>query len=136
MSTQTTVYASVAVYTCTQEGYELIGQATRTCIETAIWNGIEPFCQSKLIIISKIIVTNLWFVTVIDCGPPDLLTNTSSILIGIATLQYTATVFNSTALYSCDTGYYLVGETTRVCQSNKSWSYSAPSCICEYIQQF
>ena len=40
----------------------------------------------------------------------------------------TTTTFNSTAIYSCDTGYTLNGGSTRTCQSDRTWSGSAPTC--------
>ena len=32
------------------------------------------------------------------------------------------------AAYSCDTGYLLVGDTTRVCQVDGSWNSNPPNC--------
>ena len=43
------------------------------------------------------------------------------------------TTFNSTASYSCDTGYELVGNTTRICQANGNWSGDQPSCLGKYL---
>ena len=34
----------------------------------------------------------------------------------------------STATYTCDEGYLLVGEDTRTCQSDMEWSGEAPIC--------
>ena len=33
-----------------------------------------------------------------------------------------------TCTYTCNTGYELTGSNTRTCQSNGSWSGSAPTC--------
>ena len=38
------------------------------------------------------------------------------------------TTFGSTATYSCQKGYILVGDSTRVCQVNGQWSGDAPTC--------
>ena len=38
------------------------------------------------------------------------------------------TTFGHRATYSCDTGYNLVGSSTRTCQSTRRWSGSAPTC--------
>lgn len=38
------------------------------------------------------------------------------------------TTFGKTATYSCNSGYILVGVTTRTCQETKSWSESEPTC--------
>ena len=38
------------------------------------------------------------------------------------------TTFGQTATYSCNTGYNLVGNSTRMCQATGVWSGSAPTC--------
>ena len=38
------------------------------------------------------------------------------------------TTLGQTATYSCDTGYNLVGDSTRTCQAAGNWSGSAPTC--------
>ena len=38
------------------------------------------------------------------------------------------TTFGQTATYSCDTGYDLVGDNTRMCQATGVWSENAPIC--------
>ena len=41
------------------------------------------------------------------------------------------TTFGQTATYSCNTGYNLVGDNTRVCQATGVWSGSEPTCLIE-----
>ena len=36
---------------------------------------------------------------------------------------------NTVATYSCNYGYLLIGESTRTCQSDITWSNTAPYCI-------
>ena len=44
-------------------------------------------------------------------------------------VSYTAgTTFRQTATYSCDTGYNLVGDSTRICHDTGVWSGSPPTC--------
>ena len=38
----------------------------------------------------------------------------------------------SLATYSCNSGYQLVGNTTRVCLSSGEWSDSEPVCQCKF----
>ena len=59
--------------------------------------------------------------TVVDCGN---LTDPDN-----GQVNHTAgTTFGQNATYSCDTGYNLVGNSTRVCQATGNWSGSAPTC--------
>ena len=41
------------------------------------------------------------------------------------------TIVGSTATYSCSSGYILVGDRTRTCQSSGRWSGSEPFCKCK-----
>src|SRR4029434_10533953 len=43
----------------------------------------------------------------------------------------TLTVFGATAIFSCNTGYTLVGSRVRECMSNGLWSGSEVQCLCE-----
>ena len=43
------------------------------------------------------------------------------------------TVFNSIAMYSCDTGYMLDGVSTRVCVSEGIWIPEAPRCLSKLL---
>ena len=56
------------------------------------------------------------------------------------------TTFGQTASYSCDTGYNLMGDSTRTCQATGIWSGSDPTCqglllleleyyVCTYRQE-
>ena len=38
------------------------------------------------------------------------------------------TTFGENATYSCNTGYNLVGDSTRTCQATGNWSGSEPTC--------
>ena len=55
-----------------------------------------------------------------DCGT---LTNPTN-----GRVSYTATTYGQTATYSCNTGYNLVGGSTRTCQATGAWSGNAPTC--------
>ena len=41
---------AIASYTC-DAGYELVGNAMRTCEANGEWNGTEPVCTRKLLMI-------------------------------------------------------------------------------------
>ena len=57
----------------------------------------------------------------VDCGN---LTNPANGHVN----QTTGTTFGQTAIYSCNTGYNLVGESTHTCQATGEWSGSEPTC--------
>ena len=61
------------------------------------------------------------FLTVVDCGTLNDPAN--------GNVSHTAgTTFGQTANYTCNTGYRLVGDSTRTCQATGVWSGSAPTC--------
>ena len=43
------------------------------------------------------------------------------------------TSLGQTGIYSCNTGYNLVGDSTRTCQATGNWSGSAPTCQGMYV---
>ena len=59
---------------------------------------------------------------VVDCG------NLTDPANGQVT-HTSGTTFGQTATYSCNTGYNLVGDSTRTCQAAGEWSGSAPTCV-------
>ena len=61
------------------------------------------------------------FFTAVNCGTPSSPAN--------GQVSHTSgTTFGQTATYSCDTGYDLMGDNTRTCQSTGVWSGSEPTC--------
>ena len=60
--------------------------------------------------------------TAVNCGT---LTNPSNGRV----IHTAGTTFRQTANYSCNTGYNLVGNSTRSCQATRRWSGSAPTCL-------
>ena len=68
----------------------------------------------------------LFLATAVDCGNLTDLANGS--------VKHTpGTTLGQTATYSCNTGYNLVGDSTRTCQATGNWSGSAPSCPGMYV---
>ena len=64
---------------------------------------------------------NIFYLTVVDCGALSNPANGSVLYTG-------GTTYGQTATYSCNTGYNLVGDGIRACQSTGVWSGSAPTC--------
>ena len=92
---------SVVRYMC-NDGYSLEGIEVRRCLTNLSWTGQEPACEP------------------VECGEPEDVENGMK--------AYTGTNFQSTVTYTCITGYILIGDQIRTCQSDRSWSASKPSC--------
>ena len=69
-------------------------------------------------------VTMLLFSIVTACLAPEHPVTGSAGL----TIQFNSTVFGSTAVYSCSSDYVLVGNSTRVCQTDGNWTGSPSHC--------
>ena len=55
-----------------------------------------------------------------DCGP---LTAPAD-----GTVDYSASIYQSVATFTCNTGYTLQGSATLICQSNGNWDNADPTC--------
>ena len=96
---------SVIRYMC-NEGHELSGLEVRRCLANLTWEGEEPLCSP------------------VNCGIPVSAEN--------GKVEYEDTLFQATAIYSCNTGYILGGDRTRTCTKEKKWSGEVP--VCEIVQ--
>ena len=68
-------------------------------------------------------INHSFFFSALDC--PDLLPPANG------TVDYESKTLSSAATYSCNEGFVIVGEGTRYCLSNTTWSGEVPKCICE-----
>ena len=122
VSTNGTTFGETATYSC-NPGYNLVGDSTRTCGATGNWSGSEPTCERMLLLSNMPIkyVNNVFLLsTVVDC---DTLSDPAN-----GQVSTSGTTFGETATYSCNTGYNLVGDSTRTCQATGNWSGSEPTC--------
>ena len=125
---------SKALYTC-DRGYLLFGQSLHTCQVNGLWSGVTPVCKGKLILISSFNICSIeiWEIhvstftkqsciiySVVDCGSPSKLISGS--------VTFFSTIFGSTATYSCDHGYVMVGQSIHICQVDGNWSGRKPLC--------
>ncbi|XP_019863662.1 PREDICTED: CUB and sushi domain-containing protein 1-like isoform X3 [Amphimedon queenslandica] len=91
-----------AIYSC-NKGYVLVGFHIRLCIGNGTWSGMAPICKR------------------VNCGPlPHIANGAVSI--------HPDTRLGSTATYTCNSGYKLVGNDTRTCLANGKWSGQEPVC--------
>ncbi|XP_063417528.1 sushi, von Willebrand factor type A, EGF and pentraxin domain-containing protein 1-like [Mytilus trossulus] len=95
---------STAKFTC-DAGHSLVGNENITCTSTG-WNGNIPQCR---------------YIIVVQCE--DILTN--NLTNGAVTV--TERTIGSTANFTCDAGYSLVGYTTITCTS-LGWNGNIPQC--------
>ncbi|XP_052809414.1 E-selectin-like [Mya arenaria] len=98
----TTAVGGIATYTC-DATFTLSGTATRTCVSGTGWDGSAPTCVAS---------TN-------DC---ESLVNSSN-----GQVAAPATTEGSMGIYSCNSGYTLVGSSSRACGAS-GWSGSEPTC--------
>ena len=76
------------------------------------WNDASSGCRY---------LHNIFLILTVDCGN---LTDPAN-----GQVNHTGgTTVGQTATYSCNTGYNLVGDSTRTCQARENWSGSAPTC--------
>lgn len=94
-------YGSVITYVC-DEGYELHGPSFRTCRENGEWSKETPLCE------------------LLSCSDPVVIDH--GYVIGT---DYT---FHSVVIYACKDNYELIGESTRTCQADRTWSGTTPQC--------
>ncbi len=119
-----TTFESTANYTCTNTGYALVGDITRTCGSDGLWSGIEPTCDSAFSSLVHCVHCCLLIVfpAVVTC--PALADPTNG-TVGVPNNTY-----GSNATYTCNTGYN--GDTTRTCGDDGLWSGSDPTCDREW----
>ncbi|XP_064384999.1 E-selectin-like [Halichondria panicea] len=112
-------FGTMATYTCVI-GFALIGNDIRTCTgdgssTTGAFSGIDPTCEP------------------ITCPPLMTPTNGTVSYGGVPTDVNGNLSFNVMATYSCDTGFALVGNSSRICTGdgmsvNGGFNGTAPTC--------
>lgn len=91
------------IYKC-GEGYELVGNASRICLNSGTWSGGTPYCK------------------LVDCDRPSAIAN------GQGFLANGTTTFQSLVHYNCLPDFQMVGEPTRMCLATGEWSGLEPKC--------
>ena len=123
----------IAFFAC-DNGYTLTGGSFRACQNDGTWDGTTPTCQCEF---HYILTVASPFLDTVNTGPteppttcPDLTVPANGMIsynMGTASLRLVDTVVT----YTCDTGYTLNRDTTRICVSGGRWSGSPPTCQCE-----
>ena len=89
-------------YSC-NVGFQLSGNRVRTCLESGLWSGQAPNCTKHL------------------CPPLSPPSN--------GKVMFSDTRPFSSATYTCDSGFGLVGQSVRTCEQSGSWSREPPVCV-------
>lgn len=101
LATNATYYGAAALYECLPN-FKLDGVSRRLCSEDGTWGHEAPKCVE------------------ITCPMPDanehLIVDAGNKLVG------------QIATFSCTKGRYMVGNNTRICQSNGQWAGRNPTC--------
>ncbi|XP_070563038.1 LOW QUALITY PROTEIN: sushi, von Willebrand factor type A, EGF and pentraxin domain-containing protein 1-like [Ptychodera flava] len=94
-------YRHNATYAC-DTGHRLQGISVRTCQASKRWSDVPPRCN------------------IVSCGlPPDVIHSTYD--------DTSGHTYNSVAVYKCDTGYNLIGNSSINCKENGQWA-APPVC--------
>ena len=95
-------FGSKAIFLC-NDGYYLVGSSSATCTADKRWEyEVAPSCEP------------------VDCG--------SLPKVQHASVDTTATTYNTFVKYICDSGYHLVGVATMKCGADGNWKGEVPSC--------
>ncbi|XP_075735647.1 uncharacterized protein LOC119162101 isoform X2 [Rhipicephalus microplus] len=95
------VFSKEVRYEC-NKGYRMIGNAQLYCQTDGTWSGVKPECQ------------------IVDCGPLEGIPN------GTVTLH--STQYGSTAEFTCDYGFKIIGTSARTCEADGQWTDEYPHC--------
>jgi len=95
-------FEDIVTYSC-NAGFELIGEATLTCLSDGVWDHTPPTCQR------------------VQC-------QIQPIENGIILSDAPAYEFEDIVTYSCNAGFELIGEATLTCLSDGTWDHEPPIC--------
>ncbi|XP_052791551.1 LOW QUALITY PROTEIN: uncharacterized protein LOC128225682 [Mya arenaria] len=87
-------------------GFTLVGTAILSCSDSGVWSSSQPFC--------------------VTCLPPAVVEN------GNFTIRSNG--LETSAIYSCDADYTLVGDEVLYCASDGQWADNIPVCVCSSFQ--
>ena len=113
-----------ATYTC-EPGFGLVGNPVRTCLPANnTWTGDEPQCRRKHSLILRR-SRSIHYISIGQCPKPSSPANGG--------VEYTGNFTGDNAMYTCDTGFELVGSEIATCEfhmNENSTSFTPPAPTC------
>ncbi|KAF4019587.1 hypothetical protein G4228_011363 [Cervus hanglu yarkandensis] len=104
-SGETYTVGAEVTFSC-EEGYQLVGAARITCLESGEWSHLIPYCEA------------------VSCAAPASPENGG--------VDGSAFTYGNKVIYRCNKGYTLEGEKESSCLASGSWSHSPP--VCELVK--
>ena len=102
-------------------GFILHGSSSRSCNADGSWSGTTTTCFGwSQHCFSVVCRTQQFGFVVVTCSQLAAPTNGAMVT--------SSNTYNSTAVFSCSTGYVISGSSLRICQSNGDWSGVPPLC--------
>ena len=124
---QVSLSGSTATYSCDSK-YQLVGDVTRTCQFDGTWSGSEPSCVGKVLRVGLqlhvVIILLLFYLSATDNDVRCMLLAAPA----NGRVTQSGRGVGSSAIYTCVSGYQLVGASNRVCQPDGKWSGEKPVC--------
>ncbi|XP_052242297.1 sushi, von Willebrand factor type A, EGF and pentraxin domain-containing protein 1-like [Dreissena polymorpha] len=103
----TTTYNSTVMYSC-NPGFIMFGESSITCLDTGNWSELLVNCTIK------------------DCHSPPVMHN--------GNLTVSTTTYNSTAIYTCSSGYDIHGPNSIRCLATGDWDKLEAKCTIKDCQ--
>ena len=117
VSVSSTSFGGRALYSC-KYGYRLSGSSYRFCLLSGEWSGIQPTCISKHHKVYLIL-----YIIGLFSGNCGYLSSPRHGRVSVTTRDV-----GDRVTYTCNSGFRLIGSSTRTCLSDGSWSGSQPIC--------
>ncbi|KAL0279548.1 UNVERIFIED_CONTAM: hypothetical protein PYX00_001077 [Menopon gallinae] len=114
ISGESYLYSDVIEYRC-DRGYNLVGNATRVCLENGTWSGDQPNCQGHSGFCEQILAPRH---------------GSMFIYFGTRRKMHSSAI-GDRAEFECDQGYRLRGPSTLTCSEEGLWDREVP--VCEEI---
>lgn len=130
-----TSYGGIATFKC-DDGYEMIGEAQKTCGLNGKWSGVNPECASR-VVVGIILYTHIsTFPGTLYCSK--LITPAHSTLVYATEkghISNASSFFHTGTLaeVQCENGYHPSGDNLITCLKDATWDNTLPECIVDEV---